>query len=378
LAVGPLPKKIRKVGAPLGVIIALGTVAGLVVILLTASNPVGTAIGFVLASVAMTIVVFAYVWLDRWEPEPPRLLVLAFLWGASVAIVVSIGLELYFGSVLATGDTARDNFISTGIGAPIIEEALKGLFLLVMMTGRRRHELNSLTDCLVYAGITAAGFAWLENIAYIANGGSLGDSLAVAALRLVMGPFAHPLFTTMTGIGVYFALNRRNVAAKVGCILLGYAGAVIMHALWNGSALVGIGTYFLVYLCWMVPVFGLAIWLAVASRRREQRVVAAKLPGMVEANLITANEASWLGTIRNRKFAAVAVGRIGGKPAVKVVKTFSAQVVELAFVRDRIDRGFGDQRVYALLDDETQALRAIRAAAAQPTLQWLAGYRIPG
>jgi hypothetical protein len=59
------------------------------------------------------------------------------------------------------------------------------------------------------------------------------------------------------------------------------------------------------------------------------------------------------------------------------VRTFSTQVVELAFVRDRIDRGFGDQRVYALLDDETQTLRAIRAAAAQPTLQWLAGYRIP-
>jgi RsiW-degrading membrane proteinase PrsW (M82 family) len=157
--VGPLPKKIRKVGAPLGVIIALGTVTGLVVILLTAANPVGTAIGFVLASVAMTIVVFAYLWLDRWEPEPPRLLVLAFLWGASVAIVVSIGLELYFGSVLATGDKATDDFVSTGIGAPIIEEALKGLFLIVMMTGRRRNELNSLTDCLVYAGITAAGFA---------------------------------------------------------------------------------------------------------------------------------------------------------------------------------------------------------------------------
>jgi hypothetical protein len=205
----------------------------------------------------------------------------------------------------------------------------------------------------------------------------MGESLVVAAMRLVMGPFAHPLFTTMTGIGVYFALHRRNTVAKVGCILLGYAGAVTMHALWNGSALFGVGTYFLVYLCWMVPVFGLAIWLAIASRRREQRIVAAKLPGMVEANLITPNEASWLGSIRNRKFAAAAVGRVGGKPAVKVVRTFSTQVIELAFVRDRIDRGFGDQRVYALLDDETQTLRAIRAAAAQPTLQWLAGYRIP-
>ena len=58
-------------------------------IALTAVNPVGTAIGFVLSSVAMTVVVLAYLWLDRWEPEPPRLLVLAFLWGASVAVVIA-------------------------------------------------------------------------------------------------------------------------------------------------------------------------------------------------------------------------------------------------------------------------------------------------
>ena len=38
------------------------------------------------------------------------------------------------------------------------EEAAKGLFLLLMMTGRRRNELNSLTDCLVYAGLVGGGF----------------------------------------------------------------------------------------------------------------------------------------------------------------------------------------------------------------------------
>jgi hypothetical protein len=48
-------------------------------------------------------------------------------------------------------------------------------------------------------------------------------------------------------------------------------------------------------------------------------------------------------------------------------------VVELAFVRDRIDRGFGDQRVNALLTEETYAVYGARAAA--PVLQALAGYR---
>jgi protease PrsW len=365
----PLPRRIRKVGAPLAVIIALGTVVGLIVILATAVNPVGTAIAFTLASLALIVVLLAYLWLDRWEPEPPRLLLLAFLWGASVAVVLSVALEVALEPLFGSDGTVA-------LGAPLIEEAAKGLFLLLMMTGRRRNELNTLTDCLVYAGITAAGFAWLENIFYISDSGSLAESLGTAALRLVMGPFAHPLFTTMTGIGVYFALQQRSAIAKAGYILLGFAGAVLMHALWNGSSLVSIEAYFLVYLLWMVPVFGLAIALAVHSRRREQRIVADKLPGMVAASLVTANEASWLGSLRTRKSAINEAGRAGGKAQGRAVKNFAAQVVELAYVRDRIDRGFGDQRVYALQNEEAYWVHAARAAA--PTLQTLAGYRAPG
>jgi RsiW-degrading membrane proteinase PrsW (M82 family) len=363
------------VGAPLGAIIAMGTVAALIVILLTAVNPVGTGIGFVLSTAALVVVLLSYIWLDRWEPEPPRLLVLAFLWGASVAIVLSIALETVFGSLFPSADGGEDGFATIAIGAPLIEEALKGLFLVIMLTGRRRSEMNSLTDCLVYAGITAAGFAWIENIAYIGGGTDIGGSLLTAALRLVMGPFAHPLFTTFTGIGVYFALHRRNTFAKVGCILLGYLGAVVMHALWNGSSVVGVEAYLLVYVCWMVPIFALAIVLAVRSRRREQRIVADKLPNMVLAGLVTPNEASWLGSMRTRKLAVGEATRYGGKSAGKSVKEFAAQVIELAFVRDRIDRGFGDQRVQELLNEEAYGVHAARAAA--PDLQRLATYRAP-
>jgi protease PrsW len=369
----PFQRKIRQVGAPLALIIVLGTVAGLIVIGLTALNPVGTAIGFVLSSVAMTIVVLAYVWLDRWEPEPPRLLVLAFLWGASVAVVLASIIQLYAESLINPGQTQTVSPFSVVLGAPLTEEAAKGLFLLLMMTGRRRNELNSLTDCLVYAGLVGAGFAWLEDILYIANGESVSESLLTAALRLIMGPFAHSLFTTMTGLGVYFALQQRNGIAKAGCIALGYLGAVFMHGLWNGSSLVSFEAYLLVYMLWMVPIFTLVIVLGVHSRRREQRVVAAKLPGMVSAGLVTPNEATWLGSLKTRKVAITEATRLGGRAAGKTAKDFAAQVVELAFVRDRIDRGFADERVFALQNEEAYRLYGARAAA--PVLQGLAGYR---
>lgn len=374
----PFARRIRTVGAPLGVLIALGTIAGLIVIVLTLANPVGTAVGFVLSSVAMAVVVLAYLWLDRWEPEPPRLLIFAFIWGTSVAVVVSAILQVFLDTWLnpnvdpdATGTSA----FTLVVGAPMTEEAAKGLFLLLMMTGARRREVNSLTDCLVYAGLVGAGFAWLEDILYIANGESLAESLFTAALRLVMGPFAHSLFTTMFALGVWFALHRRSGLGKLGCLLLGYAGAVLLHAMWNGSSLLGVGAYFGTYVFWMVPVFGLTIALAVHSRRREQRIVAEKLPGMVAAGVVTPNEATWLGSMPTRKHAVAEATRLGGKEAGRSVRRFAQQVTELAFVRDRIDRGFGDARVAALLQEDTYAVYAARAAS--PALQQMAHYRAP-
>jgi RsiW-degrading membrane proteinase PrsW (M82 family) len=357
--VAPMPRRIRKVGAPLGVIIGLGVLIGCILLLSTVARPVGTTLGFVLSSITTVLVLLAYLWLDRWEPEPPRLLIFAFVWGASISVAISLLLETASMPLLG-----KDGFAAMALGAPVIEEAAKGMFLLLMLTGRRRNELNSLTDCLVYAGFVAAGFAWLENIFYIGIGDSIAKSLLTAGFRLILGPFAHPLFTSMTAIGVYLALQQRGAVAKVLLILLGYCGAVVMHSLWNGSATVGAGMYLLIYVCWMVPIFTLAIGIAVYSRRREQRVVAGKLPGLVESRLITPNEATWLGSLRTQ---------MGGKAAGKSVKEFAVQVVELAFVRERIDRGLADQRTYQLHAEEAYWLTATRAAA--PVLQWLSNYR---
>jgi hypothetical protein len=138
----------------------------------------------------------------------------------------------------------------------------------------------------------------------------------------------------------------------------------------------GPGAYFGLYFVWMMPVFALAVTLAVRSRRREQRIVAEKLPGMVAAGLITPAEAGWLGPIRSRKQVVAAATGFGGRPAGRGVKKFAIQVVELAFVRDRIDRGFGDARVLALQQLEVDGVVAARFAAG-PALHWLNGYRPP-
>ena len=368
-----LASKAKKVGAPLGVLIALGVVATIVIGFFTVINPAGAIIGLILATIVMALVLAAYLWLDRWEPEPPRLLIFAFLWGAAVAVVgalgVGLGLQLIFPSMT--------EFVGAVIQAPIVEEGLKGLFLIIMLTGRRRAEMNSLTDCLIYAGMVGAGFAWVEDILYISSGDGISGALLTAALRLVLGPFAHPLFTSMTALGVYFSMKQKGTGAKIGCILLGYVGAMLLHGLWNGSSSLSESglSYFVVYALVMIPIFVTMIIVAVKSRTREQRMVAAKLLGMVQAGLVRPNEAPWLESIRNRKLAIAQAKLIGGGPASKTFRVFAAAVVELAFVRDRIDRGFGSDKVYAQQQDAAQAVVFARHEA--PVLIQMQQFRLP-
>ena len=214
-AAPPLQRKIRKVGAPLGVIIVLGTVAGLIVIGLTAVNPVGTAIGFVLSSVAMTVVLLAYLWLDRWEPEPPRLLVLAFLWGASVAVVLSTILQLFARSRDQPGQTETVSPMSIVARRAADRGGGQGA-VSAAHDDRPAPQRAELADRL--PGLRGARRRGLR----LAGGHPVHRRWRVglpirwltAALRLIMAPFAHSLFTTMFGIGVYFALQQRNAARQ--------------------------------------------------------------------------------------------------------------------------------------------------------------------
>ncbi|WP_419179188.1 PrsW family intramembrane metalloprotease [Mycolicibacter engbaekii] len=372
----PQMRNRRKVGAPLIVLVLLTILTIFLLLLFTAANPGGTLTALVLSSMSMLVVLLCYRWLDRWEPEPRRLLQLAFLWGASVAVVLAVGLETFGSSVATVRPLVSKTFDMAAIQAPFIEEAAKGLFLLIMLTGRRRLALNSMTDCMVYAGVVAVGFAWMEDIVYIAPADSPAQLAAVAIARLIFGPFAHPLFTTMTGIGVFFALRRHGFWPKAILILLGYLAAVTMHASWNASLAMGGGQLFLAtYVFWLAPVFLLMVLLGMLSRRHEQHLVASKLPGMVASGLISPNEATWLGSIRHRRMAIREATRIGGRPAGRAVKRFATQVVQLAFMRDRIDRGFGDPEVFAAQYEDAYGVLAARAAA--PVLYTMAGYRSP-
>ena len=74
-----------------GFLVLLMGVCGLAVLgsVTTDTGVTGFLIGLTLAALPVPVVVGALRWLDRYEPEPPVLLLFAFFWGATVAALVA-------------------------------------------------------------------------------------------------------------------------------------------------------------------------------------------------------------------------------------------------------------------------------------------------
>lgn len=226
----PVPvRTVKRAGAPLAALIVAGVgVAAVVFLALLGSTDPGTFVGAViLATVGAVLVIAAYMWLDRWEPEPPSYLVWAFLWGGGVATVGALVMqEVFRGFVWGDND-----LLASVVGAPLFEEGFKGLFLLLMLTGVRRKEMTSLTDTLVYAGMSGIGFAFVENLLYFGSSESFTETSFMFFARIVMGAFAHPFFTTLTALGVWASTRVRYGGAKTVLVLAGFAGAALLHGL---------------------------------------------------------------------------------------------------------------------------------------------------
>jgi RsiW-degrading membrane proteinase PrsW (M82 family) len=356
-----LQRSSRSTGAPIAVLVGLSVLAAVFAVIAGVRDPAGLLIAVPAATVALGLVLAWYLWLDRWEPEPTRLLLLAFLWGATVAVVVSLGLELVTSEVLGDG-------IVLTVAGPAIEEAAKGAFLIVMLTGARRREFDGVIDGLVYAGVTAIGFAFIEDIAYIAQSFGQGTDagLVTVVLRCVLAPFAHPLFTSLTGLGFGLWVSRPGNPSRWMYPLAGYLAAVALHSLWNSSLLFGLLGYTIVYLIVMVPALIGAMVLAVRHRRRERDVVTRQLPAMVYYGWLTPTEAGWLSTIAARRVWLRSVAARAGKDGAKALRRFQIAATELAFLRDRVQRGVGPADAYYLHDELVHALIVDRAAAIAP------------
>lgn len=230
--------------------------------------------------------VFAAVvnWLDRYEKEPKLLLGAAFIWGVVIAgggayiLNTAVGMGVYS----LTGSVSAADFSTTSIAAPIIEEALKGLAVLIVFLMFRK-EFDSVLDGIVYGAIVAMGFAAIENVLYIyRNGfqdGGWEGFWTLVFIRVVLVGWMHPFFTAFTGIGLAISRISRNTLVKIIAVPAGYTVAVLTHAFHNtfSSLLGGGGGFILGLIADYIGYFIMAvfiIWMIVHERNILKRQLA--------------------------------------------------------------------------------------------------------
>ncbi|MGB0100817.1 MAG: PrsW family intramembrane metalloprotease [Nocardioides sp.] len=323
------------------VLVSLGALAILSVLAL-AGAPRIVLLATVLAAVPVGPLVACYLWLDRYEPEPRSLLASGLLWGCFAATTGALLIQGLGGFVVTFTDRQGLELV-----APVTEEASKGLFLLLLLWWRRG-ELDGVLDGIVYAGMIGIGFAFTENVLYLvaAYNGTDGvgpggtDALtATFVVRCLVSPFAHPLFTTFTGIGVGLAVTARRRPARVLWPVAGYVLAVATHAVWNAVVTSGLDGYVVGYVLLMAPVFLAVLGLAVWTRGSERRMLEASLADAARRGLIPATDIGWVVDLGARRRSRAYARARGGPAAEQAMRDYQQAAVELGFLHYRLLRG---------------------------------------
>lgn len=246
----------------------------------------------------MPCFLYAYIlyWLDRYEKEPKILLGAVFMWGVVVAAGGSYVLNSLFGLTIfgLTGSEGLASVAGATISAPLVEETLKGMAVLVVFL-IFRHEFDSILDGIVYAGIAALGFAATENSIYIWRGfasDGWGGLATLVFIRVILVGWQHPFYTAFIGIGLAMARTNRNGFVKVIAPLAGWGLAMFTHSMHNflasvpllgeltcllGSFLDWIGVFFMfLFILW-------ATWI-------EQKNIILHLREEVQMGIISAEQ----------------------------------------------------------------------------------------
>lgn len=337
-------------GAVMAAVAALSGAPGtLALAALVAAVPVGPLVG-------------CFMWLDRYEPEPRNLLVAGLLWGAFAATGAAL---VFQGLGLVGGASERD---SLAVVAPVTEELTKGAFLVLLLWWRR-HELDGVLDGIVYAGMVGIGFAYTENILYLAaaydgtDGLGPGGTTALTAtfvVRCLISPFAHPFFTAFIGIGVGLAIASRRLPVRVLAPIAGFVLAAFLHGVWNSSTLSGTGDFLIVYGTLMFPAFVGVVAFAIYRRRSERPLLAAALHDAAERGLLPATDIPWLVDLPARRHARRWARQQGGQQAERGMREYQAVAIELGYLHHRYLRGTAPDDFSVRGQEHVEELRRIR------------------
>lgn len=332
-----LPPRPRTSALAIVTMIVLGLVAvGVAMLLLINASPIPVVIAAACSAISFPLLVAFCFWLDRYEPEPGRYRVAALVWGGTIAVVIGAGLSLALSYLVSASDVA-----AAVVWAPLSEEFGKGLFLVVLVLLRRRH-IHGPLDGAIYGALVGIGFSFVEDTLYYSSGfveGGADDLVVLVVVRGLLGAFSHSLYTAVFGIGIGLAVQTARPVVRVIAPILGFAAAVLLHAIWNASVTFYDQIGFLVaYLFVMLPALGVVVALGVWTRSLEAQLIRSSLAELAQLGFVDPGDLSQVADLPVRR-AARRAARRAGRPAIEATSGYQQTLIEMAFLHAQVRGG---------------------------------------
>jgi RsiW-degrading membrane proteinase PrsW (M82 family) len=158
---------------------------------------------------------------DKYKPEPLRLVAKTFCFGALSALA-AIVLELIFNFQIP--------YVREFIFVALIEEGVK--FGAVWFAAYRSPEFSEVMDGIVYGVAASLGFATVENIIFVFNGG-----VGTAILRAFLSVPGHAAYGGVLGyyLGLAKPFHNQNKNTERRLILQGLLLALLLHGSFDAS-----------------------------------------------------------------------------------------------------------------------------------------------
>lgn len=185
-----------------------------------------------LSALAPVAAVIVYIYVkDKYEKESKRYLTLAFVLGGVVSIIITTILYLFFDLFLPLPNdfSIWQQFVKAFFVVGFIEEFSK--YLMVRGFLQPRTVFNEPYDGIIYAVMVSMGFAAVENIMYVIQGG-----INVAFLRAFTAIPAHATFGIIMG---YYMGKAKFSKNKFKWNLIGLFTAVLFHGAYDFFLFIG-------------------------------------------------------------------------------------------------------------------------------------------
>jgi RsiW-degrading membrane proteinase PrsW (M82 family) len=215
------------------------------------------AIPIILAIVPALLFVWYYYKQDKQKPEPKGLIIKTFILGVIITLPVIIvelivnAFEGFFGWLPLLYPLFRAFVV-----AALCEEVFK--LLIVKIYVYNKFDFDEMMDGIVYTIVASLGFACMENILYVMDGG-----IPVAILRAFTAVPMHALASGMMG---YYIGKAKFASTKHE------ERSLIYRGLWIAILIHGFYDFFLFSMPVLTPFIGLAIfplliWTFIQLRR---------------------------------------------------------------------------------------------------------------